>query len=240
MANDQLGLLDEVRRLAQRSDDQQTQLDEQRAQLDEQRRLISAEERLRSALQDRFEELEKKTLADPSRLALPGPSSAAAPADLPAPSQPSLLGPSSAPDDQPTSSDKPAGDMREEEKMTTPYMVFGDDDMYTGGISKQLQLTRSLRKEFEGNLGGKYVWLLDYVFREPATELYGPGAKGYAPTPEDVDAYTRDLGREGWMLDDFLTKERPLQDLAKRQRRIIIRRNWTTGARRSRCCTPQS
>ena len=207
MANDQLGLLDEVRRLAQRSDDQQTQLDEQRAQLDEQRRLISAEERLRSALQDRFEELEKKTLADPSRAALPGPSSAAAPAALPAPSQPSLLGPSSAPDDQPTSSDKPAGDMREEEKMTTPYMVFGDDDMYTGGISKQLQLARSLRKEFEGNLGGKYVWLLDYVFREPATELYGPGAKGYAPTPEDVDAYTRDLGREGWMLDDFLTKE---------------------------------
>ena len=52
---------------------------------------------------------------------------------------------------------------------------------------------------------------------------------GNMPSLTSIDLFANDL-----------SGDLPLQDLAKRQRRIIIRRNWTTGARRSRCCTPQS
>ena len=207
MAEERIALLTQrCDDLAQRCDDQQTQLDEQRAQLDEQRTqlaaaLISAEQRLRSALQDGFEEFARKALPGPSMPALPAPSSAPAAGDQPTASSAAS---SASPQGQPTEAE------RWESKMSTPFMQFGGKEMYTDGISMHLKLTRSLRKEFEDNLGGKYVELLDYVFKGPAKDSSlpdaPPSAKGPAPTPADVPAYTRDLGRDGWTLDDFRTK----------------------------------
>ena len=117
-----------------------------------------------------------------------------------------MLGPSSVPLlRQPAESAQHPEAEHWEAKMSTPFMEFGDKEMYKDGISARLKLTRSLRKEFEDNLGGRYIELFDYVFKGPAKEEY-PSVKGSAPTPADIPAYTRDLGRDGWTLDDFLTK----------------------------------
>ena len=86
-----------------------------------------------------------------------------------------------------------------------PTFVFGKAEVYRAGILARVApsgLARSVLEEFEENESSRWLNELQYVTEQPSVEAY-PSTKGRAPDAKQIAAYTRDLGHEGWTLNDY-------------------------------------